>query len=1558
MIDRREKIDEIFWGALQIVSSEQRGAYLDQKCGEDSDLRALIEKLLLAQPKVEQFLEKPFEVNSPTINQPPAEQAGAQIGPYKLLQQIGEGGMGTVFMAEQTEPVQRKVALKLIKPGMDSRQVIARFEAERQALALMDHPHIAKVLDAGTTGSGLPYFVMELVKGVPITKYCDEHHLTPRERLELFIPVCQAVQHAHQKGIIHRDLKPSNVLVALYDGRPVPKVIDFGVAKATGQKLTERTMYTEFGAIVGTLEYMSPEQAESNQLDIDTRSDIYSLGVLLYELLTGTTPFEKKRLKDAALMEILRIIREDEPQRPSTRLSTTDELPSIAANRGLEPNKLSGLVRGDLDWIVMKALEKDRNRRYETASGFAVDIQRYLADEPVSACPPSIAYRLRKFARRNRGTLTVSAVVVLAVFAVAGSVGWMVRDRTAREEEFVHKQKAREQEIADEKKEREAALDRTVDLALLEADQFRAQEKWPEALDALERADKLLASADRSDRPPHLVALQKDLAMALRLEDIYHNRQRDPTITVLTLGLDATPGGLSPAERAAEDEIFAGREQDNRFAAAFREFGIDVDALEIAEAAARIGRTTIGPALIKAFDDWSAVRRRARGEGDAGWQKLVEIARQSDRDDWRNKFRGAFLARDREALEKLADEVSRRDIPPATLFLLADTIKALGDPEKAINLLVRAHGQYPDDLWINDALAWFSWNSRPPRYGDAVRFYTAVLALRPRSSRWHKALGDVLLATNATEEGIAELSRALELQPDDWSVLYSRGQHYANLGEMDKAFADFDRAIELQPDNWDIPYVRSQWYARLSQWDKALADCDRIIELKPGNALSWGLRALYYERLERWDEALSDLSKAIEVEPASIHSWSGRARFNEARLHWDGAIADYSRLIELKPDDAGAWRNRGRCFRFRGDAQRAQADFSEALRLNSKAIELKPDDASLWSGRANVYAELGDSGNELSDRSKAIELQPDNSHLWNDRGRYFTWRKRWAEAVPDFSKAIELEPDNSGLLSDRAECFVNLKQWDKAASDFSKMIELQPDDTSCRNNRANCYREMRQRDKAIADYSKVLEIDRPRFGSWQHRKAWFQRRELQLEQGQWDQAVAAFAEPLRRQLETSEQWENRARMFMDLTLWPEAAAAYEKVFELGESTDIRTFALHALLRRFLQDGPGYRDACRRMLARFGESDNLLVCGQFALVLGTDPEPGVEPSRIVAYAERALANDGAFGRTEMEKAANLGLAYYRAGEFERAKGALEKPIPEYLNLTGHLNRPHNLYSTLAMVEHRLANPDQAAAALAKASSSRERWFKDMLAVKLADRGFSYWFENFSQWEVLYQEAYELIHGSPPLEDALSLVVRGRALEAIGRADEAQAAFARAFAMQPEDLSIRIYAMPHVSRTEAFIHALEELGTFLKEHPNQPDAARLALAQAHNNLAWILATSSEIARRDPQRAVALATKAVELSPTEGSLWNTLGAAHYRTGDWTAAGNALNKSMELRNGGDAFDWFFLAMAECQQGNKDEARRWHDKAAEWRAEKARDNEELQRFEAETKDVLGIKDK
>jgi serine/threonine protein kinase len=434
---------------------------------------------------------------------PPAlkDGPGTVIGPYKLLQQLGEGGMGVVFMAEQREPLDRRVALKIIKPGMDTAEVITRFQAERQALALMEHPNIARVLDAGTTPTGRPFFVMELVKGLPINQYCDEHQLNIRERLALFVPLCQAVQHAHQKGIIHRDLKPTNVLVADYDHTPLPKIIDFGVAKALNQRLTERTMFTQFGQVVGTLEYMSPEQAKLNQLDIDTRSDIYSLGVMLYELLTGSTPFQKERLHSAAFDEVLRIIKEEEPPNPSTRLSRSETLPSIAANRKMEPARLNKTVRGELDWIVMKCLEKERGRRYETASTLAADLERYLNDEPVQACPPSMSYRLRKLARRRRGPVLAGLIVILTmVGGTAASIWQAVRATRAERNALAGWINAAESADAADKAGHKA------DLARIEAEDARAQaQRAATRAEAVNRflIESLLGTAAASVHPGH-----------------------------------------------------------------------------------------------------------------------------------------------------------------------------------------------------------------------------------------------------------------------------------------------------------------------------------------------------------------------------------------------------------------------------------------------------------------------------------------------------------------------------------------------------------------------------------------------------------------------------------------------------------------------------------------------------------------------------------------------------------------------------------------------------------------------------------------------------------------------------------------------------------------------------------------------------------------------------------------------------------------------------------------------------------------------------------------------
>ncbi len=440
------RVEEIFISALAKVRPDDRAAYLDEECRGQTELRRQVDALLAAHPDARRFLESQrVGVTQDLQSAACSEQVGTVVaGQYKLLERIGEGGMGQVWVADQLTPLKRRVALKLIKPGMDSRSVLGRFDAERQALAVMDHPNIARVLDAGATSDARPFFVMELVKGTQITEFCDSRRLTAEQRLELFVPVCQAIQHAHMKGIIHRDIKPSNVLVALHDENPVPKVIDFGVAKAIGQQLTDQTIYTGFGSLIGTPTYMAPEQATFNQLDVDTRADVYTLGVLLYELLAGSPPIESARLKRAALDEVLKIVRDEKPPRPSQRLSTSQARASISSLRQSDPTRLSQLMKGEIDWIVMKALEKDRARRYESAHGFAADIKRYLDGEAVQAHPPSAAYRLRKFLGKHRVAFaTTSAFIGLLIAAAAISFILAVKARWAEVDAETNANKAR-----------------------------------------------------------------------------------------------------------------------------------------------------------------------------------------------------------------------------------------------------------------------------------------------------------------------------------------------------------------------------------------------------------------------------------------------------------------------------------------------------------------------------------------------------------------------------------------------------------------------------------------------------------------------------------------------------------------------------------------------------------------------------------------------------------------------------------------------------------------------------------------------------------------------------------------------------------------------------------------------------------------------------------------------------------------------------------------------------------------------------------------------------------
>jgi serine/threonine protein kinase/WD40 repeat protein len=544
--------DESIFAAAAALPAEQRAAHLNASC-TDAAQRERVEQLLRSHQEAGSFLEGPAIAARTADFVPPAEAVGGVIGRYKLLQVIGEGGFGVVYMAEQKEPIRRKVALKVIKLGMDSREVVARFEAERQALALMDHPNIARVLDAGATETGRPYFVMELVRGVPIVEFCDKNQLSTRQRLAIFAAICQAVQHAHQKGIIHRDLKPSNVLVTLHDGKPVPKVIDFGVAKALNQELTEKTLFTAYGHMVGTPQYMSPEQAEMSGLDIDTRSDIYSLGVLLYELLTGTTPLEGRRLRNAGFAEMQRMIREEEPQRPSMRLSSLGErLSVVAKDRQCNPLDLQKLLHGEVDWIVMKALEKERSRRYDTAAGMAQDVERYLAGDTVEACPPSASYRMRKFVRKHRKGLTLAAAFALLMVAALVATSWQAVRATLAEGD---------------------ARDKSESLAAAETEVRAERDDARNARDELRSSlyaarANLIQTAYRSDnmaRVQQLLDQQRPKPGEPDLRGFewhYFRRLAHADLRTFDLGADTAPGG-SPVMSTDGSRLAAATSVDN-----------------------------------------------------------------------------------------------------------------------------------------------------------------------------------------------------------------------------------------------------------------------------------------------------------------------------------------------------------------------------------------------------------------------------------------------------------------------------------------------------------------------------------------------------------------------------------------------------------------------------------------------------------------------------------------------------------------------------------------------------------------------------------------------------------------------------------------------------------------------------------------------------------------------------------------------------------------------------------------------------------------------------------
>jgi serine/threonine-protein kinase len=935
----------------------------------------------------------------------------------------------------------------------------------------MDHPHIAKVFDGGATPSGRPYFVMELVKGVPITDFCDQGRLAPRQRLELFLLVCQAVQHAHQKGIIHRDLKPSNVLVSRHDTTPVVKVIDFGVAKALGQELTDKTLFTGLAQLIGTPLYMSPEQAGMSDLDVDTRSDIYSLGVLLYELLTGTTPFDRERFKQAGYDELRRIIREEEPPKPSTRLSTAGPAAlTISSNRGLEPGKLTRLLRGELDWIVMKALEKDRSRRYETANAFALDVQRYLADEPVLACPPSAGYRLRKFARRNKAGLVVAALVLFFLVLLGSGLGWAVRDRAAR-------------------RSRIAAQ---VDLILREVDRLEKKQKWPEALAAARRAEAAATSGEADVATAQLV---RDRLKALKFIDQLEQIHMRDTMVV--------EGKIDYADIARE------------YAQTFHDYGVDVEELAVETSIDRLKtRPPLVIPLAAALDDWVRARRMVSGSDAAGWKRLVAVARGIDPEPLRDRLRSTWgqpvSPKMLGELRRLAVSIDLRAHHPTTLILLAHTLRLAKQTDAALQLLRDARDFHPGDFWLNSELG-RTLNKQEDHEG-AVRYYTAAVSIRPHLAFAHSNLGAALRGRGKLVEAVAACRKAIDLDSKSASAYYQLGSALYYQKKLREAVAVFQQAIDLKPTNANAEYGlgralhdQKKLPQAIAAYEKAITASEKAGEFDPSIAGAYyGLGNALYEQ-NKLAEAVTAYKKAIAIQPTRYpHPYNSlsKALFRLNKLA--EAVDACKKAIKIDPNFGDAYNNLGNAlFRLNklaeaidaynqsikidpkqvdhyvnlGHALRKHKKLPESIAAFNQAIKIDPYCAPAYSGLGSILREQKKLPEAVDAHNRAIKINPQIADFHVELGAALIDQEKVAEAIAAFHKAIKIDPNFARAHYSLGVVLQAKGDLGRAVTAYRRAIAIDPKDAKVYVNLGNILTDQNKLDEAIECFRKAIKLD-------------------------------------------------------------------------------------------------------------------------------------------------------------------------------------------------------------------------------------------------------------------------------------------------------------------------------------------------------------------------------------------------------------------------------------------------------------------------------------------------
>jgi len=998
------------------------------------------------------------------------EQAGTEIGRYKLLEQVGEGGMGTIWLADQREPVKRRVALKIIKLGMDTKQVIARFEAERQALALMDDPHIAKVFDAGTTETGRPYFVMEYIKGVPILQYCDRERVDTKARLELFIQVCQAIQHAHQKGVIHRDIKPSNVLVALQDGVPVPKVIDFGIAKATHSELTAKTLFTEHGQLLGTPAYMSPEQADVSGLDIDTRSDVYSLGVLLYEMLTGTTPFDVEDLRSKGFGEMMRVIREDEPHTPSTRISSLGDTASRTAQlRRVDAKKLGTLLRGDVDWIVMKCLEKDRTRRYDTANGLAADIRRHLDDEPVTAGAPSATYRLRKFVRRNRAQVIAASLVLAALLAAIVGTSWgLVESSRARSLDLQRRLEDERRSTADSARLGRNAEAVTAFLSQCE-DALRAGDAAKASL-AMDAARKRSAEGGAEKDAARLARLSADLTLLTELDAIDQFRW---TWVGIAFG--------NPAVAAS------------RTREALRRFGAGGDGVSPEAAAQVVGASAIRGQVVSALD------RLLRGD-DA--EAVRAVLRRVDVDPYRDAVRDVVLTRNAAKMAELAADPRALEQPPGFAIFLGDS-PAISDERRerileaavlrrpsSVGLLMTLSRSVPDPekdtadrrlRWLQAAVAADPGNKAAfinmgmalgdkGRPEESMDCYRKAIELDPGFAIAHNNIGAVLNRQGKADEAIGWFRKALEVDPNCPLAHSNLGATLRGKGEDDEAIACFRKAIEIDPKDAEPHGQLADIYRAMGRDDEAMAGYRKAIELDPKWASARGCLGAMLLSSGRVEEAIACYRKAIELDPknAWLHSKLGDAL--KAKGEIDEAIAAYRKAIELDPRVREPYGCLGEQLLKKGRTDDAIASFR-------KAIEIDPNFAEVWMCLSGVLARTGRTADSIAAAQKCVELKPEWPLAHVALADALHSAGRTAEAIASYRKAIELDPNRAEAHHNLGVVLFNSGHPDEALASYQKAADLDPERAENQFHLALTLQQQGRHDAALEHFRKAVELD-------------------------------------------------------------------------------------------------------------------------------------------------------------------------------------------------------------------------------------------------------------------------------------------------------------------------------------------------------------------------------------------------------------------------------------------------------------------------------------------------